>query len=96
VPVRKQGKLPAATYMIEYELEYGTNKLEIHRDALPQGGHVVVLDDLLATGGTVAAACELVELAGGIVEEAAFVIELTFLKGREKLTKYPIYSLIQY
>ena len=96
VPVRKPGKLPAATYMIEYELEYGTNTLEIHRDALPQGSRVIVLDDLLATGGTVAAACELVELAGGVVEEAAFIIELTFLKGREKLTKYPIYSLIQY
>lgn len=96
VPVRKPGKLPAATYMVEYELEYGTNKLEIHRDALRDGMRVLVMDDLLATGGTVAAACELVELAGGVVEEAAFVIELAFLNGRAKLTKYPIYSMVQY
>lgn len=96
VPVRKHGKLPAATYAIEYDLEYGSNKLEIHRDALRPGARVVVMDDLLATGGTVAAACELVEQAGGIVEEAAFVVELTFLKGRAKLAPYPVHSLIQY
>jgi adenine phosphoribosyltransferase len=95
-PVRKPGKLPAAIYQIEYELEYGSNTLEIHRDALTPGTHVVVIDDLLATGGTVAAACALVEMAGGIVDEVAFLIELEFLKGREKLTKYPIFSLIQY
>jgi adenine phosphoribosyltransferase len=95
-PVRKPGKLPAATYQIAYELEYGSNTLEIHRDALTPGTHVVVIDDLLATGGTVAAACALVEMAGGIVDEVAFLIELEFLKGREKLTKYPIFSLIQY
>lgn len=96
VPVRKHGKLPAATYQIAYELEYGSNKLEIHRDAFKPGARVVVLDDLLATGGTVAAACELVEMAGGTVVEAAFLIELAFLNGREKLTKYPVFSLVQY
>lgn len=96
VPVRKPGKLPAATYQIEYQLEYGSNRLEIHRDAFQLGARVVVLDDLLATGGTVAAACALVEMAGAVVEEVAFVIELAFLRGRDRLTKYPVYSLIQY
>jgi adenine phosphoribosyltransferase len=96
VPVRKQGKLPAATHQVEYELEYGSNKLEIHRDAMPAGARVVVVDDLLATGGTVAAACQLVELAGGKVEEVAFLIELEFLHGREKLGHYPVFSLIRY
>ena len=96
VPVRKHGKLPAATHRIEYELEYGSNKLEIHRDALQPNARVVVVDDLLATGGTVAAACELVQMAGGTVEEVAFVIELGFLNGREKLHDYPIFSMIQY
>jgi adenine phosphoribosyltransferase len=96
VPVRKHGKLPAATHLVEYDLEYGSNKLEIHRDALPAGARVVVIDDLLATGGTVAAACQLVELGGGQVEEVAFLIELEFLHGREKLEKYPLFSLIRY
>jgi adenine phosphoribosyltransferase len=96
VPVRKHGKLPAATYRVEYDLEYGSNKLEIHRDALKPGSRVVIIDDLLATGGTVAAACELVEMAGGQVDEVAFVIELAFLNGREKLARYPIFTLIQY
>jgi adenine phosphoribosyltransferase len=96
VPVRKHGKLPAATYQVEYDLEYGSNKLEIHRDAFRPGARVVIVDDLLATGGTVAAACQLVEMAGGAVEEVAFLIELAFLNGREKLVNYPIYSMIQY
>jgi adenine phosphoribosyltransferase len=96
VPVRKAGKLPAATYQIEYALEYGTNTLEIHRDAFSPAARVVVVDDLLATGGTVGAACSLVEMAGGSVAEVAFVIELTFLKGRETLTKYPVFSIVQY
>ena len=96
VPVRKPGKLPAETYQVEYELEYGANKLEIHRDALKPGSRVVLVDDLLATGGTVSAASRLIERAGGQVVELAFVIELTFLGGREKLTGYPVYSLIQY
>ncbi len=96
VPVRKAGKLPAATYRVEYDLEYGSNVLEIHRDALPAGARVLVIDDLLATGGTIAAACQLVEQVGGVVEELAFLIELTFLNGRERLAPYPIFSLIQY
>ena len=96
VPVRKHGKLPAATYHVEYELEYGSNKLEIHRDALHAGARAVIVDDLLATGGTVAAACKLVEMAGGVVEEVAFLIELAFLNGREKLAQYPVFSLIQF
>jgi adenine phosphoribosyltransferase len=96
VPVRKPGKLPAETYQIEYELEYGSNKLEIHRDAFTPGARVVVVDDLLATGGTIAAATKLIERAGASVVELAFVIELAFLGGREKLAPYPIYSLLQY
>ncbi|MEN9935500.1 MAG: hypothetical protein RLZZ387_2079 [Chloroflexota bacterium] len=96
VPVRKAGKLPASTYQVEYDLEYGSNKLEIHRDSFQPGARVVVVDDLLATGGTIAAACSLVEQAGATVEEVAFLIELAFLNGRQHLTKYPIFSLIQY
>lgn len=96
VPVRKAGKLPAATYQVEYELEYGSNRLEIHRDALQPGARVLLVDDLLATGGTIGAACKLVEQVGGVVEELAFLIELTFLNGREHLSRYPIYTLIQY
>lgn len=96
VPVRKPGKLPTATYHMEYALEYGTNTLEIHQDALRPGSRVLIVDDLLATGGTVAATCALVEKLGAQVEEIAFLIELTFLHGREKLGTYPIFSLIQY
>jgi adenine phosphoribosyltransferase len=96
VPVRKHGKLPAATHQVEYALEYGSNKLEIHRDAFKPGARVVIVDDLLATGGTIAAACQLVEMSGGVVEEVAFLIELAFLNGREKLQRYSVYSLIQY
>jgi len=96
IPIRKPGKLPWETFAVEYDLEYGTNKLEMHRDALAPGARVVVVDDVLATGGTVAAACQLVEMAGAIVEETAFLIELTFLKGRERLAKYPVFSMIQY
>jgi adenine phosphoribosyltransferase len=96
VPVRKPGKLPADTYQIEYALEYGTSTLEIHRDAFEPGARVVIVDDLLATGGTVAATCSLVEQAGGSVIEAAFVIELGFLGGRQRLGKIPVFSLVQY
>lgn len=96
VPVRKPGKLPAETYEIEYALEYGTSKLEIHRDAFVPGARVIVIDDLLATGGTISAATQLIEQAGARVVELAFVIELAFLNGRDKLEGYPVYSLIQY
>lgn len=96
VPVRKAGKLPASTYQIEYQLEYGSATLEIHQDSFQPGARVVVVDDLLATGGTVAAACSLVEMAGATVDEVAFLIELGFLKGRDRLTKYSTFSLIEY
>ena len=97
VPIRKPGKLPAATYQVEYELEYGSNKLELHRDALQPGDHVLIVDDLLATGGTIAAACQLVAQAGAVVDELAFLIELGFLDGRKRLGNIaPIFSLIRY
>ncbi len=96
VPVRKKGKLPYQTESVEYDLEYGTDKIEIHRDAIHQGSRVLVLDDVLATGGTAKAACDLVEKVGGKVVECAFVVELEFLKGREKLKGHEIFSLITY
>jgi adenine phosphoribosyltransferase len=96
VPVRKPGKLPADTLRVEYELEYGTDALEIHRDAIVKGQRVLIVDDLLATGGTVAATCEMVEKLGGKIVGTAFLIELDFLKGREKLKGYRILSLINY
>lgn len=96
VPVRKKGKLPADTYSVEYALEYGSAILEIHKDALPNNARVVVIDDLLATGGTIAAACQLVEMAGGQVVETAFLIELSMLGGRQKLQQYPIFAQITY
>ncbi|MCA0355247.1 MAG: adenine phosphoribosyltransferase [Chloroflexi bacterium] len=96
VPIRKPGKLPAQTIGVDYSLEYGTNRLEIHNDALQAGDRVVVVDDLLATGGTVVAACDLLNQLGAEVVEAAFLIELTFLGGREKLGDRPFYAQIQY
>ena len=96
VPVRKKGKLPSRTESVEYALEYGTDQIEIHQDGIHKGSRVVVMDDLLATGGTCRAACELVEKTGGRVVECAFVIELGFLNGREKLKGHEIFSLIQY
>jgi adenine phosphoribosyltransferase len=94
--VRKGGKLPGETFSAEYELEYGKDMLEIHRDAFGHPCRVLILDDLLATGGTAAAAIELVERLQGEVVECAFVIELEFLKGKERLKPKTIYSLIQY
>ena len=96
VPVRKPGKLPAETMAESYELEYGTNTLEIHADAIQAGQKVLVVDDLLATGGTAKATCNLIEKLGGQVAGLGFVIELTFLKGREKLQNYNIFSLLSY
>lgn len=96
VLVRKPGKLPAETYQVDYSLEYGTNSLQIHQDALQPGMRVLIIDDLLATGGTIAAACSLVEQTGGIVHEVAFLIELSFLHGRDKLTNYSVFSLIDF
>ena len=97
VPVRKPNKLPAATYSQEYALEYGTDKIEIHQDAFPQGTNVLVVDDLLATGGTAEAACKLVKKAGANLIGTAFLIELTALNGRDKLVDSPkIVSMLQY
>ena len=94
--VRKPRKLPAATFQANYALEYGTDTLEIHQDAFPNGSRVVVLDDLLATGGTAEATISLAQQLGGSVVEAAFIIELTFLKGRQRLVPCEVFSLIQY
>lgn len=96
VPVRKPGKLPADTESVSYKLEYGTDTLEIHRDGLAAGESALVVDDLLATGGTAAAACELVEKVGGKVAGCAFVVELGFLPGREKLGDRRCEALITY
>lgn len=96
VPVRKPGKLPAATIREEYTLEYGTDAIEMHRDAVSGGDHVVLVDDLLATGGTAAAAARLVERAGGKVECLLFLIELSFLGGRKLLEGREVLSLIEY
>lgn len=96
VPVRKPKKLPAATVKMEYALEYGTDTLEIHADAIQPGQRVLIVDDVLATGGTAAAVAKLVEKLGGSVASLGFVIELDFLAGREKLSGYDIHSLIHY
>jgi len=95
VPVRKPDKLPAETIRAEYSLEYGTNALEMHRDAIQPGQKVLIVDDLLATGGTARATCQLVEQLGGEVAGLAFLIELTFLPGREKLAGYDVLALVQ-
>ena len=96
VPVRKLGKLPAETVSAEYELEYGTNTLEIHRDGIAQGQRVLVVDDLLATGGTVAATVDLVRQLGGNVVGTAFLIELKALNGRAQLNGHPVISVITF
>ena len=94
--VRKPGKLPYDTHSASYELEYGTDSLEIHIDAIAQNARVLIVDDLIATGGTAAATAQLVSKLGGEVVECAFVIELSFLKGRDKLQPYGVFSLVQY
>ncbi len=96
IPLRKPGKLPYDVESMSYDLEYGSASLEVHIDALEKGDKVLLVDDLLATGGTAAASCELVEKLGAEVVACAFVIELDFLKGREKLSKHNIHSLIHY
>ena len=96
VPVRKAGKLPGATHSAEYSLEYGTNEMEIHVGDISQGERVLILDDLLATGGTLEATIELVEVSGGAVAGIGLVIELSGLGGRERLAEYEIFSLVQY
>ncbi len=96
VPVRKLGKLPAETVCVEYSLEYGTNTLEVHKDAIQPGQRVLVVDDLLATGGTVIGTIELVQQLKGEVVGLAFLVELLFLKGRERLKQYDVSSVVQY
>jgi adenine phosphoribosyltransferase len=96
VPVRKPKKLPAKTARAEYALEYGKDALEIHQDAINQGQEVLIIDDLLATGGTAAAVARLVESLGGRVSGIGFLIELEFLKGREKLSRYEVHSALKY
>jgi adenine phosphoribosyltransferase len=96
VPVRKPKKLPAEVVSVTYDLEYGTDTLEMHKDAVGNGSRVLIVDDLLATGGTAAAAARMVLGAGGTVAGIGFVVELTFLKGRRKLAGYDVFSLLEY
>lgn len=96
IPVRKPGKLPAEKSRVSYDLEYGQDTVEIHTDAIIEGQRVLVVDDLLATGGTARATCDLVESLGGKIHGLSFVVELTFLSGREKLNGYDIHSVLSY
>jgi adenine phosphoribosyltransferase len=96
IPVRKRGKLPHKTYRASYMLEYGADALEIHRDALRPRARVLIVDDLLATGGTMAATVRLIERCGGRIAELAFLVELTALRGRERLEPHPITALVKY
>ncbi len=96
VPLRKPGKLPAETVRQEYSLEYGTDAIEMHADAIRPGDHVLIIDDLIATGGTIEAACKLVERVGGHVSGIAAVIELAFLPWRERFQPYDVFTLISY
>ena len=96
VIVRKKGKLPYKTKSITYELEYGSDELEIHEDALPKGSRVLIVDDLLATGGTIKAVVDLVESQDAIIAGISFLVELKFLNGRDKLKDLPIYSILKY
>ena len=96
IPVRKKGKLPFKTICEKYDLEYGTAELELHLDAIAKGERIVIVDDLIATGGTVNAAIKLVEKLGGEVVECAFVVELPELKGREKIGNHKIFSMIEF
>ncbi len=96
VPVRKPGKLPSATFKVTYDLEYGSDSLEIHQDAIAPGQRVLILDDLIATGGTAKAVAQMVEKMGGVVVGLGFVVELDFLHGREKLANFEVTSLLKY
>jgi adenine phosphoribosyltransferase len=96
VPIRKPGKLPSDKLALTYDLEYGQDTLEIHRDAIRPGTKVLVVDDLLATGGTMKACCDLVEQLGGQVAGIAVLIELTFLKGRDRFSRYGVHSVLRY
>lgn len=96
VPIRKAGKLPWQTYQATYELEYGTDTLEVHRDAIAPGARLLMVDDLLATGGTMEACCQMVEGAGGVVVACAFMVELSFLGGRQRLAPRKVLSLVDF
>ncbi len=96
VPLRKPGKLPYRTYSLKYDLEYGSAELQVHIDGVSEGARVLLIDDLLATGGTMRAGCQLIEKAGGKVAGCAFLVELTFLHGREVLRPHEVFSLIRY
>lgn len=96
IPIRKPGKLPYKTHKETYELEYGSDSLEIHQDAIAKGERVLIHDDVLATGGTALAACKLVEKLGGEIVQCNFLVEISFLSGREKLKKYQVESLLRY
>ncbi|MRX69827.1 adenine phosphoribosyltransferase [Flavobacterium resistens] len=96
IPVRKPKKLPYETIAASYELEYGTDSLEMHTDAIKKGDRILIHDDVLATGGTAKAVCELVERLGGEIVQCNFLMELSFLNGREKINEYPIFSAITY
>jgi len=96
VPLRKPGKLPYRTYSLKYDLEYGSAELQMHVDGVRPGTRVLLVDDLLATGGTMKAGCSLIEQAGGAVAGCAFLVELAFLGGRKQLEKYEVFSLITY
>lgn len=96
IPLRKPGKLPYRTHSLQYDLEYGSAELHVHVDGVPAGGRVLLVDDLLATGGTMQAGCRLIEKAGGSVVGCLFLVELAFLNGRERLTPHEVVSLIQY
>jgi len=96
VPIRKPGKLPAATETVKYDLEYGSDSLQIHKDAILSGQRVIIVDDLLATGGTMQASVQLVERLGGIVGGIAVAVELDFLKGRARFPNYDVFSLLHY
>jgi adenine phosphoribosyltransferase len=96
IPLRKPGKLPYQTHALQYDLEYGTAELHVHIDGVAPGANVLLVDDLLATGGTMEAGCRLIEKAGGRVVGCAFLVELTFLGGRAKLKRHEVFSLIRY
>jgi adenine phosphoribosyltransferase len=96
VPLRKPGKLPYRTHALQYDLEYGSAELHMHTDGIASGARVLLVDDVLATGGTMEAGCRLIEKAGGKVVGCAFLLELTFLKGRDRLRPHEVFSLIQY
>ena len=95
IPIRKAGKLPGPTHGVDYDLEYGKDRVEVHQDAIPEGSRVLLVDDLIATGGTIEGSAKLVKKVGGVIVGYAFVIELTDLKGRERLQE-PVFSLIEF